>query len=78
MKSQAPSGATSSFQGWGERPREPTIVAELRLVSSRAPPNIPLLTELENVMGCEFYKDVAPDEAGNRAPGPVCCRMIFS
>jgi hypothetical protein len=25
---------------------------------------MPLLTELENVLGCDFYKDFAPDGAG--------------
>jgi hypothetical protein len=30
---------------------------------------MPLLTELENVLGCDFYKDFAPDGAVNRAPG---------
>ncbi|MGA2854874.1 MAG: hypothetical protein ABSE90_12190, partial [Verrucomicrobiota bacterium] len=65
IKSSA--GATLSFQRWGERPREPTIVAQLRLVSSLAPPNMPLLTELGNVLGMRGYKDVAPDGAGNRA-----------
>jgi hypothetical protein len=29
---------------------------------------MPLLTELENVLGMRCYKDFAPDEAGNRAP----------
>jgi len=30
---------------------------------------MPLLMELENVLGCDFYKDFAPDGAGCHAPG---------
>jgi hypothetical protein len=43
--------------------------------------DMPLLTELENVLGARGYKDFAPDGAGSRAPGAPAHRaawVIFS
>jgi hypothetical protein len=40
------------------------ITSSVGAASSGGWRNMPLLTELENVLGCDFYKDFAPDGAG--------------